>query len=464
MPARPDRARRRLPRARDLRRLLDERRFVLVSAASLLGSTLVTAGLGFVYWAVAARTFSAASVGYGSAAISLMTLLGTVGMLGLGTLLIGELGRRRAEAGGFITSSLLVSGGVSAAMGMVAALVAPALMKDLTPFGGDPLHAALFAAGVAVTGASLVLDQALVGLHRGGLQLWRNGVFSVVKLAALLAAAKYLNDAFGVGIYLSWTAGNIISLGAVALVLRRRGIRMTYRPRWDLLRELRGTVMGHNWLNIAYQLPRLALPVVVTFLISPTAGAAFYAAWMLVGFAYIVPTHLSTALFAISAGDDSALCRELRFTIRLSVITGLATAAVFAVAGHWLLVPFGPTYADDAGTALAILGLGVFPTLIKVHYIAVRRVQGLIPRAAALVTIGAVLELGAAAAGALLGGITAVAIAVMAAMTVEALVMAPAVLRAMRPPERRAGRRAAGQQAPVPAQPTAPGDRSTALT
>ncbi|MGZ4665819.1 MAG: lipopolysaccharide biosynthesis protein [Frankiaceae bacterium] len=461
MPAPPEpRPWRGLPRRRDLRTLLHERRFVLVSAASLLATTLVTAGLGFVYWAVAARTFSAASVGYGSAAISLMTLLGTVGMLGLGTLLIGEVGRRRAEAGGLIMASLLVSGGVSAAMGLLAAVLAPAVMEDLSPFGGDPLHATLFAVGVAVTGASLVLDQALVGLQRGGLQLWRNGVFYVAKLAALLAAAKCLNDAFGVGIYLSWTVGNVVSLAAVALVLRWRGIRMAYRPRWDLLRELRGTVMGHNWLNIAYQLPRLALPVVVTFMISPSAGAAFYAAWMLVGFAYVVPTHLSTALYAISTGDHRALSRELRFTVRVSVVAGLASAAVFGVAGHWLLVPFGQSYADEAGAALAVLGLGTFPTLVKVHYIAVRRVQGLIPRAAVLVTIGAVLELGAGALGAVLGGITGVAIAVVLAMTVEALVMAPAVLRAMRAPRART----AGPAARVPAQTTSADERSTALT
>src|SRR5512135_2633099 len=119
---------------------------------------------------------------------------------------------------------------------------------------------------------------------------------------------------------------------------------------------------------------------------------------MLVGFAYIVPTHLSTALYALSAGDTAALAHELRFTVRISLITGVGTAVAFALAGRWLLVPFGQSYADEAGTALAVLGLGIFPTLVKVHYIAVRRVQALIPRAAVLVTLGAALELGAAAA------------------------------------------------------------------
>ena len=65
--------------------------------------------LGFVYWAAAARLFSQQAVGYGAAAISAMTLLGTIGMLGMGTLLIGELPRRTARAG-LVSAALLTCG------------------------------------------------------------------------------------------------------------------------------------------------------------------------------------------------------------------------------------------------------------------------------------------------------------------------------------------------------------------
>ncbi len=67
---------------------------LLSNTGSLLATTGVTSALGFAYWIVAARMFSQSAVGYGSAAVSAMTLLGTIGMLGLNTLLIGELPRR----------------------------------------------------------------------------------------------------------------------------------------------------------------------------------------------------------------------------------------------------------------------------------------------------------------------------------------------------------------------------------
>src|SRR5271165_4358212 len=83
-------------------------RDLIHNAINLFATTGVTAGLGFVYWAIGARLYSERSVGYGSAAISAMTLLGTVGMFGLGTVLIGELPRRK-DAAGLVSAALIVT-------------------------------------------------------------------------------------------------------------------------------------------------------------------------------------------------------------------------------------------------------------------------------------------------------------------------------------------------------------------
>ena len=63
--------------------------------------------------------------------------------------------------------------------------------------------------------------------------------------------------------------------------------------------------------------------MLVTVVVSPSANAAFYAAWTLSGFLKIVPTHLSTVLFAVAAADPQIIARKLRFTLRLSLLIGL---------------------------------------------------------------------------------------------------------------------------------------------
>lgn len=70
---------------------------ILINAGSLIGTTAVTSGLGFAFWWVAARIFSTEAVGLASATISTMTLLGSFSILGLGTLLMGELPKQRGD-------------------------------------------------------------------------------------------------------------------------------------------------------------------------------------------------------------------------------------------------------------------------------------------------------------------------------------------------------------------------------
>src|SRR5438270_13344190 len=81
---------------------------ILLNAGSLIGTTAVTSALGFAYWWLAARQFSPEAVGLASAAISAMTLLGTFGMLGLGTLLVAELPHQHGKKVSLISAALVL--------------------------------------------------------------------------------------------------------------------------------------------------------------------------------------------------------------------------------------------------------------------------------------------------------------------------------------------------------------------
>ena len=90
-------------------------RTLVKTTASLLSTTGITALLGLVFWWLAARTLSVAAVGYGAAAVSALMLVGTFGMAGLNTVLLGQLARRPPDAAGLLTAALYASGLISAA-------------------------------------------------------------------------------------------------------------------------------------------------------------------------------------------------------------------------------------------------------------------------------------------------------------------------------------------------------------
>jgi O-antigen/teichoic acid export membrane protein len=411
-------------------RLLGANRVMLSNAGALVGATGVNSILGVVYWWLAARTFQGADVGLASAAIAAMVLLGTVGMVGLGTLLISEVARRPERAGQLISAALLASGAAATIMGLLFGLLAPWVSADLRPLSADALSPLLFALGAGLTAATLVLDQALVGLLWGDLQFWRNVLFAVAKLGLLWVAGTWLPNSGGMAIYATWLAGNLLSSGIVAVQMARRGQRLTQRPDWSLLRRLSGAALWHHAFNLALLAPGLLLPLLVTALLSAEANAGFYLAWMLVGFVFIVPTALTTVLHAVGAADTQSLARETRRTLALSLpATLLAGGLLFVVAG-WVLGLFGASYAAQATWCLRILCLGGLPAILKTHYIAIYRARDELRRALPLILAGGLLELALATLGAILGGLWGLSLGWAAAVVLQAAYMSRAVYQA----------------------------------
>jgi O-antigen/teichoic acid export membrane protein len=404
-------------------------RDVLGNAITLASTTGVTSGLGFVYWAVAARLFSQQAVGYGSAAVSAMMLIGTTGMLGMGTVLIGELPRRK-DCGGLVSAALIASAGGSLLLGFAFVILAPSISRSFYFISGTIGQQALFVAGVVVTGVSLTFDQATIGLLRGGIQLSRNIVFSIVKLLMLPCAAAVIGDRLGIGVLAAWVIGISVSLAWSAIRLWGSSIDIFPSPDWALLRGLSRTALAHNWLNLSVTIPQAIIPVLVTLVVSPAANAVFYASWTISGFMKILPVHLSIVLFAVIVADPQVMARKLRFTLRLSLLIGLPGLALLGIGAHLLLGLFGARYARAGTVALWLLLVGYLPCIPKVHYMAVCRASGHIARAAAVLSIAAGMEIAATVLGGMSGGVRGVSLALLIVYTFEGLVTLPAVLRA----------------------------------
>ena len=416
-------------------KLTGSHRAILTNALSLVGTTAVTSGLGFIYWWVAARLFPVQAVGLASAAISSMTLLGTIGMLGLGTLLMGELPRQPLNKGSLVVTALLIAGVVGMVLGVIFALATPLISSDLSPISQNIGNVLLFGVGVAFTALTLVLDQALIGLLRGDLQLWRNALFAGGKLVALAVAGLVLSDQFGMNIYLTWFAGNLFSLAILAGLAVRKGIKLnSCRLEWNFVRHLGRTSLAHHGLNLALLAPGLLLPLMVTALLSATANAHFYVAWMVAAFVFVGPGSLTTVLYAVNAANPSALAHKIRFTLKLAFVLGVVENLGLLIVAGPLLNLFGHDYAEQAGWTLTILALGTFPTIVKDHYVAIYRIHGEIAGAAFRVALMGLLELTSAIFGAGLNGLVGFSLGWLIGLSLEALFMVRAVYRAAQKP------------------------------
>jgi O-antigen/teichoic acid export membrane protein len=403
-------------------------RHVAVNATSVAGTLAVTAGLGFLFWLIAARLFTPAAVGTASAAISAMLLLGGIGAFGMGTLLVREVARSPGHERALISWAVGVATVMGLVSGLAFAIVAPNVNEGFRSLDG-PVATSIFVAGVCLSSLAIVTDQAFIGLLRGELQFLRNLLFALLKIAfvGVLFAATGGGD--WLAIYVAWGVSVAISLVVIAIVAAVRGAIPPSHPHERIrVLHLGPSAASHFALNLTLQIPTLGMPILVAATAGAEVNASFYIAWLVAGAAAMIPTSLSSTLYAIGSRAPDALRHQVRLTLSLSVAAAVAATFVLAVAGSFILGIFGPHYASSA-QALVIFAAAVVPTIIKNHFHVLLRIEGRVARAALACGIGAVIELAFASAGLRLGGVTGLAIGWFTALSLEALVFAPVVYR-----------------------------------
>ena len=407
-------------------------RSLLGTVVSLIAATGVTSVLGVAFWWLAAHRVSLGAVGNGSAAVSAMTLVGTFGMAGLNTTLIPHLARRSRHGDGLLAAGLCAAALVSAVLAAGLWLAALLAGREFAPYLHSGPAALVFIGGSALTGASLVLDEALLGLVGGTPQLWRNCAFAVTKLIALAGFSVLWHDQLGTSILTAWAAGTALSLAIAASVLRLHGVRLLSRPQWAKLREIGRASLRNTWLNNALQAPSLVGPMLVTGLLGAEAGGAFYVAYTVLGIAIMLSFHFSTALYAASAADPDGLAAKLRFTLRVTLLGGVAGVPFVIVAARPLLHVFGAQYAARATLPLVVMVAAYFGSVLKNNYVALLRIADKITKAAVYSTVTCIIRLAAMAAGGLAYGLIGVSVALLVSTCAEGLYTLPALRSALK--------------------------------
>ena len=409
---------------------------LFLNAGSLMATTAITSLFGFAYWWVAARTAPAEAVGQASAAVAAMTLIGTIGMFGMGTMLISDLPRLTGRKWDLISTCLLVAGSAATVGGLIYVALAHLAVPGLKDALGSPAATVLLVFGIALNAITLVLDEALVGLLAGPMQLMRNAWFSVIKLVLLGLLVVLPLNLTGGTVLLTWVAGMVLSVAILSRALRRRGMVDSVRPRLNLMRGRGQATFDHNLLNLATYLPRAALPLVVTAVLSAEANAAFYTAFMVTSFLAMVPGNVALTLFAVASGDRAALRSKVRVGLLICLVVGLPVSIFVAVFSDWVMGLFGAQYAAAAGPALAILALTYIPFVFHHFFLAISRVQGKVRGAGVFSVFAGLAELAAAWYGGSRGSLTELVAWVAGVMALEMIIVAPIVLRVVLPSRR----------------------------
>ena len=400
--------------------------------ASLVGSELGGGVLGLVFWTLAARALTPEQLGVGAALVAAVTLLSTLGVLGIGTLLL-----ERFKVVSVTDRRALLNTGLGIA-GMGGALVAAGWLALSAPLHlsgvlGDlsPSSALLLVGTTGIAATCSVFDQAVIGMGVSSLQLRRNLLASIVRIA-VLAGAIGLDVRSGQAVLVSWTVGFAGSL--LGTPLRRHlppRARVTVRQRWHLARNHGAVAMGHHGLTLAMSSSGLMLPVVVASLMPATQTAYFNQANLLGGTFGALPFYLTLALFA-TAENVEGFRRKAPRTLIMGMVLALSIILAGALFGRVLLLMFGTSYSQKSWPLLLIILATAPIVLIKDHFVVLRRLQGRRRQGALTTALWSAAELTGAVIGGLVGGTTMLCLGYTAMSAACALIALPALIRAMR--------------------------------
>jgi O-antigen/teichoic acid export membrane protein len=259
-------------------------------------------------------------------------------------------------------------------------------------------------------------------------------VFGIGRLFLLaLAVVVFAQD--GSAIFAAWLAATVVSVAILAPLRSRLPSAGGVWPlMWDRLRSMASDALTHHVVNLSRSAAVWLLPVLVTITLSSEANAGFYVAFLMANLIVLVGKEATFTLYVVGARAPQTLWRQARFTFGFSALASAVGTIVLTIVGFQLLSAFGESYAETAYPTVAILAASALPVLVKDHWIAIHRVRGSVKIAAVVGVVTLVIELAAAVAGAVWGGLLGLAVWRLVALVGEALFMTPTLIRAMAPP------------------------------
>ncbi|WP_345749937.1 lipopolysaccharide biosynthesis protein [Streptomyces sp. ODS28] len=333
-------------------------------------NTGVSAVLGLGYWAVAARFYSDADVGRGSAAIAAMKFLAGI----TAVTLIGGLARFIPVAGKTTRGLILRVYGWSSAIVALASVIFLATLDWWGPsyaFLHDWLYAVGFVAAVVGWSLLTLQDGVLTGLRSAKWVPVGNTVFSTAKLVLLVGLATVIP---ATGVFVSWGLCITLSIVPLGWLVFRRLVPRHVEATKDIAqpagyREM-GRFLAGDYTGALFSLAVVYLvPVIVASQVDSKDNAYFYITTTIGGTINLFAINMGASLTVEGSHHPALLAANCRAALRrMASIMVPICALLFLLAPHILGV-FGPGYADAATPLLRWYAVGaVLRVVIEVYY------------------------------------------------------------------------------------------------
>ena len=309
------------------------------SSFALMLTTGLNGILGFAYWVLAARLYPVKVVGIGAGAISAMTLVSSLGWVGLQFVLL----RYVPVAGRDQRRLVQLTYAAAIAVALVATGVFLAGFAQLAGLGiltESPLTILVFAVSIVFWVVFSLQDPVLIGLRRAGWVPIENATFGAIKAVLLVALAATASAWAILGAWVLGLVGLVVVIN-VALFGRLLKREQTVPSRLPSQRQLVRFAGGNHLVAVTAAIPDSLVSLLVLGFLPGAANAYYYAAWA-VSFSFrLLAVNMSNALIVEGALAESKIRSLVRQVSRLAFVVVIPLVVVVVAFADQIMATFG---------------------------------------------------------------------------------------------------------------------------
>lgn len=419
---------------------------------ALLANSGITALFGVAYWVLAARILSAATVGRGSALVSIVLTVSGFCQLNCARSLSGLL-PPAAQPRKLLAKAYGTTAALSVTIGVAAALII-SHVADFGYLGSNLLFIAGFAGSIALWTVFNLEDAALTSVRRAMIIPFENGAYGLLKLGCLVGLwwAGYRTS---LAVFASWVLPLIAVVVPVNLFLFLRAVPSA-GPAWAAppgngslpTAPIRRAEPVSSWLRydfagyLLWLAGTLPLPLLVLVTAGAASAASFYVPFTIATSIDQLLLMLGNSLTAELSRTHGVMTHAIRMYLRRVWILAGLMGGLLCLATPLVLQVFGDRYRVDGSLILRILMIAALPRSVLILGIAVQRSRGngpaigLLQALSALgtLTLGFMLIQALGAAGMALGWLLASCLAAAVTVALLARGTAPGSTRPKRMP------------------------------
>jgi len=319
---------------------------LLGDSVFLIGSNAVSALGGFLFWLLAARLTTTASVGIASALIASSMLLVSISDMGLSVSIVRfhslTSGNERLINTAIRLALVFATGSVILFLfGLPWWSPALIIVREAWPL------ATLFL--LFTVGNQIMAYQDMAMLSIGNLRFifWRNVACNIPTSLILFMLLPIV--AVETVVAVAFMLPNVMTVFYTSLVTLPKnipGYRMLGGFELQVFQTVKNYGFNNHLGNLLWALPAYLLPILAASGDSLDAAGVFAISWTLTNAIYIIPRTVSLAFFARLSRPESRFIDSLLRSAAIIFGFGIPSAALLWVVSPWLLSLFGRSYVD----------------------------------------------------------------------------------------------------------------------